>query len=155
MDGPNPQPFHAASVVLHVAAALLVFAIVRQLMPSDAAACAGALVFAVHPVQVESVAWASGAKDLLAGVSSLAVIDQFLRFSAKRQNGGVRYAAACFFLCSRSCWKPSAVVAAGHRGAARAGECSTSDAQARRLDRADAAVGRRVRHLVARCTGAV
>jgi len=88
--GVDPRVYHAASVVLHACAALLVFAVVRQLVASDAAACAGALLFAVHPVQVESVAWASGAKDLLAGLFSLAMIDQFLRFTAKRQAGGGR-----------------------------------------------------------------
>jgi len=38
IDGPNPRVYHAASVVLHVTAVLLVFSIVRQLIPSDAAA---------------------------------------------------------------------------------------------------------------------
>ncbi len=113
VDGPhNPRDYHAASIVLHVAAALLVFSVVRQLIASDAAACVGALVFAVHPVQVESAAWASGAKDLLAGVFALAVIDQFLRYSAKRQaGGGVHYAAALVFFMFAILSKPSAIVA--------------------------------------------
>ena len=112
--GVDPRVYHAASVVLHACAALLVFAVVRQLVASDAAACAGALLFAVHPVQVESVAWASGAKDLLAGLFSLAMIDQFLRFTAKRQAGGggrAHYATSLGVFVLAILSKPSAVVA--------------------------------------------
>jgi tetratricopeptide (TPR) repeat protein len=88
IDGRDARVYHAASVLLHAGAAVLVFAVARQLVDGDVAACAGALVFAVHPVQVESIAWASGAKDVLAGTFSLAMIDQFLRFSTKRQAAG-------------------------------------------------------------------
>ena len=111
--GVDPRVYHAASAALHVAAALLAFAVVRQLIENDAAALAGTLVFAVHPVQVETVAWASGAKDLLAGAFSLAMIDQFLRHAAKRQSrGGIaHYVASLLFFGLAILSKPSAVVA--------------------------------------------
>ena len=111
--GPDARVYHAASIVLHACAALLAFCVARQLTDSDAAACVGALVFAVHPVQVESVAWASGAKDVLAGAFALATIDQFLRYAAKRQAGGGRahYAASLVLFVLATLSKPSAVVA--------------------------------------------
>src|SRR5205807_2009572 len=62
----NPYLFHMSNVLLHLTSGLLIFAILRRLFKSDWAACAGAIVFLVHPVQVEAVAWISGAKDLLA-----------------------------------------------------------------------------------------
>src|SRR5205807_8094740 len=44
-----------------------------------AASAAGALVFALHPVQVESVAWASELRGLLCGAFSLLCIWLYLR----------------------------------------------------------------------------
>ncbi len=61
----DPRWFHAANVVLHAGNALLVGAILLHLLGATWPACAGALLFAVHPVQVEPVAWVTGAKDLL------------------------------------------------------------------------------------------
>jgi hypothetical protein len=77
----NPWVFHGASVVIHILSVLLVFSILRRLRAPDVAAFFGAALFAVHPLQVESVAWASGAKDLLGGMFTLLMIDQFLRGS--------------------------------------------------------------------------
>jgi hypothetical protein len=77
----NPWVFHGASILIHALSVLLVFSILRRLRASDLAAFFGAALFAVHPLQVESVAWASGAKDLLGGMFSLLVIDQFMRGS--------------------------------------------------------------------------
>lgn len=107
---PRPSLFHAANVVLHFLSVLLVFSILRRLLQSDVGACIGALLFAVHPMQVESVAWASGAKDVLAGMFSLLMIDQFLRFSLKPHRRG-HYAVAMLALLLAILSKPSAVVA--------------------------------------------
>jgi protein O-mannosyl-transferase len=77
----DPRVYRAANLALHATSAGLVFLILRRLVTSDLAALAGALLFAVHPVQVESVAWTSGAKDLLSGALSLAAILLYLRAS--------------------------------------------------------------------------
>jgi tetratricopeptide (TPR) repeat protein len=70
----NPWVFHSANVLVHVISALLVYALLRKLVKNQLAACMGALLFALHPVQMESVAWISGLKDVLAGCLSLAAI---------------------------------------------------------------------------------
>jgi protein O-mannosyl-transferase len=110
----NPRIFHAGSVLLHVVNTLLVLAILRQVIPgTGAASFIGAALFALHPVQVETVAWASGAKDLLAASFSLVSIDQFLRFARSRQDqrgGGGSYAAASVAFVLAILAKPSAVV---------------------------------------------
>jgi hypothetical protein len=69
----EPGGFHLVNVLLHTVNALLVWAIARQLVPSphDLAAGVAALLFCLHPVQVEAVAWASGTKDLLYGFFAL------------------------------------------------------------------------------------
>ena len=61
----NPWIYHAANLGVHAIATLLAFSILRRLLRDERASLLGALVFALHPVQVEPVAWASGMKDLL------------------------------------------------------------------------------------------
>lgn len=70
----NPAVFHSASIAVHAINAALAFALIRRLVRCDTAAFLGAALFALHPVQVEAVAWASGLKDLLGGMFSLIVI---------------------------------------------------------------------------------
>jgi hypothetical protein len=74
----DPRAFHAASLAGHVAGALLVYVILRRLVRRPWAAAAGAVVYAVHPLQVEAVAWASGLKDVLAATFSLAALASYL-----------------------------------------------------------------------------
>ena len=58
---------HLASVALHAVNAALVVAFIRSLGVTAAAATFCGVVFAVHPVQVESVAWVSERKTLVSG----------------------------------------------------------------------------------------
>lgn len=66
--GVEPAAFHATSLVLHVASAvLLLLALTRMTgAPGRSAFVAG--VFALHPLHVESVAWAAARKDVLSGL---------------------------------------------------------------------------------------
>jgi tetratricopeptide (TPR) repeat protein len=69
---------HLTSVALHAVNAALVVAFIRSLGLPAAAAMFCGVVFAVHPVQVESVAWVSERKTLVSGcfmlLSSLAYV---------------------------------------------------------------------------------
>lgn len=56
-------PYHLASLFFHVVASLLALRLALALGLSRWAAAAAALLFAVHPIHVESVEWASGLKD--------------------------------------------------------------------------------------------
>ena len=110
----DPRVFHAACLLLHLANVLLVFALLRRLLPrlgqssasvADWAAGAGALLFAVHPVQVESVAWISEMRGLLAGLFSLLALLTYVRLDDDRR--WYVLATLCFGLALLS--KPSAV----------------------------------------------
>jgi tetratricopeptide (TPR) repeat protein len=63
--GMNPARFHFTNTLLHAANTLLVFALLRYCRLSARASFVGAMIFCIHPLQVESVAWIMGRKDLL------------------------------------------------------------------------------------------
>ncbi len=113
-DELDPALFHAGSLLLHCACALLVFGLLRRLVGSDLPALAGALLFALHPLQVEAVAWVSETRGVLSTTFSLLALWLYLRprEGPDRASGAsrARYALAtlCFALALLS--KPSAVV---------------------------------------------
>lgn len=76
----DPAYFHAASLLVHLAATLVVFNLLEFLFRRKWAALLGALLFALHPVQVETLCWTCGLKDLLAGLFSVLAIWQYLLF---------------------------------------------------------------------------
>src|SRR5215831_9166951 len=63
--GLSPLGHHATSLVLHVANALLLFAALKRLTGSVSRSAVAAAMFGVHPLQVETVAWAAEQKSLL------------------------------------------------------------------------------------------
>ena len=68
LGGMQPRVFHVANLVYHAVAAVLVQAMLGTLGASPPGALAGALLFAVHPVQVDAVAYAAGRRDVLCGL---------------------------------------------------------------------------------------
>jgi tetratricopeptide (TPR) repeat protein len=101
--------FHAASLGAHLIAVLCVFEILRACTRgSTVQAAIGALVFALHPVQVEVVAWVAGFKDVLAGALALAAIAIFIR---RDDRTVIRTVAATILFALSMLAKPSEVVA--------------------------------------------
>jgi len=63
--GLNPFVFHLTNLTLHLLNVLLVFWFMTLLLKNRFVAFATALLFAIHPMHVESVAWISERKDVL------------------------------------------------------------------------------------------
>ena len=63
--GTNPFGWHLLNILLHIGVCLLAFLLLRRWEVAPVTAAAISLVFAVHPVHTESVAWISGSPDLL------------------------------------------------------------------------------------------
>lgn len=70
----DPRPFHALSVMLHATCVLLVWRILCTRVAAGWPAVIGAMAFAVHPLQVESVAWISEQRGLLSATLCLGVL---------------------------------------------------------------------------------
>lgn len=90
MWGMNPAGYHLTSLLLHAASAGLFFGIARRLLRVAAAldgaaltvaAAVAALFFAIHPLRVESVAWATERRDVLSGVFFFGTILTYLEAS--------------------------------------------------------------------------
>lgn len=111
--------FHRLNLLLHLANTLIVYRVgclwLASVGPSQhrtTAAALGALVFALHPLQVEAVAWVSGLKDILSGFFALIAVWQYLEFAHAqgrkwpwRHYGLATVAFGCALLA-----KPSVVV---------------------------------------------
>jgi Flp pilus assembly protein TadD len=85
-----PQGWHLLSVAVHAAATILVYHLIKRVGGSVVAAVGGALLFAVHPAHVESVAWASGVPDPLAALFYIPALIWFVRY---RREGGNKFLA--------------------------------------------------------------
>lgn len=106
--GVDPRRFHATNLALQVAAALLLFFALRRLLRDafptpgvpvllSPAFLAGAL-FAVHPLNVEVVAWVSARKDLLAAVCWFLAILLYARYAERPQPRRMLPVAVVFLL---------------------------------------------------------
>jgi tetratricopeptide (TPR) repeat protein len=63
--GLNPGWHHTTNLLLHTANTLLLFLLLRRMTAAAVPSAAVALLFATHPLHVESVAWISERKDVL------------------------------------------------------------------------------------------
>jgi Flp pilus assembly protein TadD len=81
---------HLVSVLLHAVNAVLLFAWLRRATGSLWRSAAVGLLFAVHPLHVESVAWISERKDVLSTLFWLAAMFAYLEWA--RSRGPLRYA---------------------------------------------------------------
>jgi tetratricopeptide (TPR) repeat protein len=99
----DPLVFHAANLLLHLLASLVVCRILLMLRADGWAALCGSLAFAIHPIQVEAVAWASGLKDVLSGLLVLTALWQYLEFAidagvGRRNRMSLARCVACLIL---------------------------------------------------------
>ncbi len=82
--GLNPVGWHLLNILLHIGVCVLAFLLLVRWGLSSAIAFAIALIFAVHPIHVESVSWIAGSPDLLFSLFILASIWFAANYSQKR-----------------------------------------------------------------------
>jgi len=115
--GMNPAGYHLTNVLLHSANAAVFYLVARRLLGGatsagmkgdlpalQLSAAFAALLFAVHPLRVESVAWVTERRDVLSGLFYLLAILAYLRDSETTAHVGMRHrvwywvSLGCFIL---------------------------------------------------------
>jgi protein O-mannosyl-transferase len=79
--GLSPWPYHLLNVFLHAGSAVLLWQVLRQL--NVRAAWLGAVLWALHPVMVQSVAWVTELKNTQSGFFYLLSIFCFLKWDER------------------------------------------------------------------------
>jgi len=89
--GLAPAGHHRTSVLLHALNAVLLFLLLRMLALGRGVSFFTAAIFAWHPLRVESVAWVSERKDVLAGLFFFLTLIAYVRYA--RRPSPLRYGA--------------------------------------------------------------
>lgn len=83
MFGRAPGGHHATNLLLHLANTLLLYAALFRMTGAIGRSAAVAALFAVHPLHVESVAWVTERKGLLAGLFFMLALLAYERYTRK------------------------------------------------------------------------
>ncbi len=94
---PNPSLSHALNVVLHAANTVLVFHVLRMMTRAKWRCFFAAVLFSVHPLNVESVAWITELSNVLCAFFCLWMIWAYVRY-VRNPSAGRYCAVFCFFL---------------------------------------------------------
>jgi protein O-mannosyl-transferase len=105
----DPFQFHLLNLLLHCATTIVIFALINRMTRHSVSAWLGAAVFALHPLQVEAVAWVSGTKDLLAALFMWAAVGEFLRI-VQQPPAQKRYVLPTGFFVLALLAKPTALI---------------------------------------------
>lgn len=110
--GLRPAGHHLTSIILHALNSALVFLLASKLIGGHKKAYVGALIaallFALHPLHVESVAWVSERKDVLSAFFFLLALLTYLRDS-KKSPQSIYYCLTFLFFLLAVLSKPMAV----------------------------------------------
>jgi protein O-mannosyl-transferase len=79
--GKQAWGYHLTNLLLHLANTLLLFALLRRLTGAAWRSALVAVLFAVHPLHVESVAWVAERKDVLSTFFGLLAVSAYARYA--------------------------------------------------------------------------
>ncbi len=96
----NPVGYHTTSVIMHLMVTFLVFKFILLLSENNTIALITALLFGIHPLHVESVAWAAERKDLLYAMFFLGSMICYIRYIKEQQKIKFIFFAFLLFVLS-------------------------------------------------------
>jgi len=105
--GLNAAVYHITNIVFHLVNCVLVFYFVKVLTTNIKVATFVAVLFAIHPMHVESVAWISARKDLLYTLFYLLSLLFYVKYIEKKKFSFLIYTFLFFAL---SCFSKSAAI---------------------------------------------
>lgn len=107
--GLQPWGHHLTNILLHAAAAILLFLALRELTGNLWPSLFVAAVFAVHPLRVESVVWVSERKDVLSGVFFMLTLWAYTRYARGKGSPSFWYIALVVLFALGLMCKPTLV----------------------------------------------
>ena len=105
--GPRPAGHHAVSLLLHLANTLLLFLLLERMTGCRLRSAAVSLLFGLHPLHVESVAWVAERKDVLSTLFWLLATWAYARYVDAP--GVARYAVVLLWFAAGLAAKPMLV----------------------------------------------
>jgi protein O-mannosyl-transferase len=105
----DPFLFHLDSLLLHVLCTVLVFWFTLLFTKNNIASFVAAMLFGLHPMHMESVAWVAARKDVMFGSFFMASCIAYFYFSTSDKNRPLRYGATILFFIGSILSKPVAV----------------------------------------------
>lgn len=106
----DPIGYHLTQIILHTCNAFLVFLILLRVKAGRWFALSAALIYAAHPVHVESVVWVAERKNLLSGFFIFLSLYFYIRFTAGEKGRGMHWTASWLFFVAALLSKSVAVM---------------------------------------------
>ena len=100
--GLQPFIYHFDSVIAHVLTTLAVYFFVKKFTGRPVAAIVAALLFGVHPMHVESVAWAAGRKDILYSLFYVMACTAYVNYVRTDSSGKLKWYVSILVLFTLS-----------------------------------------------------
>ena len=108
-----PGVHHIGNLVLHLGATCFFFLLLRSLRISALVAALVTLLFSVHPLHVEPVAWISSRKDVLYAFFAMVSLWSYSRSVYAEKNRGVWFCVTMLTMAAALASKPSAIILPG------------------------------------------
>src|SRR6185312_6570471 len=96
--GSDAMGFHRTNLIIHVAVVILLFLFLEQVSGARWQSAFIAMLFGLHPLHVESVAWISERKDVLSAFFFMLTLLAYARFARKKSIAGYWLAILFFTL---------------------------------------------------------
>jgi tetratricopeptide (TPR) repeat protein len=77
----NPAGYHWTNLLIHIAGTILLFSVLRRMTKDICKSAVVAVLFAIHPLHVESVAWISERKDVLSAFFWFLTMGAYVRYT--------------------------------------------------------------------------
>jgi protein O-mannosyl-transferase len=96
--GASPMGWHFFNIIVHLLVVYLVFLVLEQLSGDIRLSAIGSLIFSLHPMRSESVAWISGVTDPILAVFLVSSFYFYIRFRREGVNRQFRWSLVLFSL---------------------------------------------------------
>ncbi len=108
--GLKPAGWHLTTVLVHAVVTLLVYLLANRLLGNRFDACVAALIFGLHPVHLEAVAWVSGVAEPLMAMWFISSFICYLKWNQKSTKAWLWIFASLAFYVLAMLTKESALV---------------------------------------------